>query len=66
MEEEIKWIRICSFCRWASNALVPNMLVCARAIPTHIPNKQIFAFRKALVKRHWDLDCEKFHSKYLC
>ncbi len=63
MEKEIERMRICRVCRWVVNSTHWNTLICVRAIPDYIPHNQIFEFRKALVKKHWDLDCVKFHPR---
>ncbi len=61
METKIEKLRICRVCHWLSENITDDILSCTRAIPVHIPNKQFFNYRKALVKKHWNLDCEKFH-----
>ncbi len=65
METKIEGLRICRVCRWVVNSIHRNTLMCVRAIPDYIPQEQIFEFRKALVKKHWDLDCEKFHHRQM-
>ncbi len=64
MEKEIQRIRVCRVCRWLTNSTHWNTLICSRAVPNYVPIRQIFTYKKALVTRYWDSDCEKFKNKH--